>query len=560
MFALAIEFLTGRYVATAYNDRRRHEWPPHPARVFSALVATYFEDPQANSDERTALEWLEQQTPPEIHCGDAEPREPYDVFVPVNDTSIVDDLSNDVVEVEEARRRATSEADPKEATKVRRQLEKLAAKLKTKMAKAIAPIDGKIPAAMLAQGASLLPDRRGKQPRSFPSVAPWPPRMSLVWRAADPLPEHRAMLDALAARVVRIGHSSSLVSVRVLDEREVTTAPSRVPDPDGTEMVRGVEAGQLARLCDDFVGHQGMVSGRTLPAAVHAYSSPRRAEPPLPVTVFGDDWIVFAVTHGATRGDGAPVILPGIRSVDVARAMRKALQSYAQQPAPEILSGHQPAGPPAERPHLAIVPLPFVGHRHADGGLRGVALIFPRAVAFEDRRAVLRAIHAWEHSDRASWRGERANLPVFDTGGLDLRIVREIRPGLDSLSPARWCGPSRVWATVTPIALDRHPGDLRARDPNVQASAVGAATASIEQACERIGLPVPRVTIVPAAPVIGAHKAQEFPAYPPIVGRTRRALTHAVVEFERAIQGPVLLGAGRYHGLGLLRPVDGDAE
>ena len=40
MFAIRVECLTGRYVATAYDDRSRAEWPPHPARLFSALVAT----------------------------------------------------------------------------------------------------------------------------------------------------------------------------------------------------------------------------------------------------------------------------------------------------------------------------------------------------------------------------------------------------------------------------------------------------------------------------------------------------------------------------------------
>ena len=32
MLALRIELLTGRYVATAYDDRNTAEWPPHPAR------------------------------------------------------------------------------------------------------------------------------------------------------------------------------------------------------------------------------------------------------------------------------------------------------------------------------------------------------------------------------------------------------------------------------------------------------------------------------------------------------------------------------------------------
>lgn len=49
MFAITIELLGGSYVATAYNDRDRGEWPPHPARLFSALVATWADgDPQSD--------------------------------------------------------------------------------------------------------------------------------------------------------------------------------------------------------------------------------------------------------------------------------------------------------------------------------------------------------------------------------------------------------------------------------------------------------------------------------------------------------------------------------
>ena len=40
MLAIEVTFLTGRYVATAYNTRTESEWPPHPARLFSALAAT----------------------------------------------------------------------------------------------------------------------------------------------------------------------------------------------------------------------------------------------------------------------------------------------------------------------------------------------------------------------------------------------------------------------------------------------------------------------------------------------------------------------------------------
>lgn len=61
MLAIEIELLTGRYAATAHNDRGRGEWPPHPARFYSALVAAFHDNDNADQAERAALLWLEQQ-------------------------------------------------------------------------------------------------------------------------------------------------------------------------------------------------------------------------------------------------------------------------------------------------------------------------------------------------------------------------------------------------------------------------------------------------------------------------------------------------------------------
>jgi CRISPR-associated protein Csb2 len=66
------------------------------------------------------------------------------------------------------------------------------------------------------------------------------------------------------------------------------------------------------------------------------------------------------------------------------------------------------------------------------------------------------------------------------------------------------------------------------------------------------------VTVLPAAPLAGAAKAKHFPPFPPDPDRPRRALVHARLEFDRAVEGPILLGAGRYVGLGLFQPVQGD--
>lgn len=577
MLALRIDFLTGRYVATAHDDRRRSEWPPHPARVFSALVATHFDDPEADAGERAALEWLEHQPPPELHATDADARDVVDVFVPVNDASVLEDVTDDLAEAEAARA-ALAAADAKEHAKARKALDKAEARLQAKVARAVAPHVGKLSAADLRLGESLLPERRIRQSRTFPSVTPREPRVTLVWRDADADAALRMTLDRLAARVARLGHSSSLVSMRILPPDERLQRPYRIPDPDGEYLLRGVGPGQLERLCRDHEVHQGVASGRTMPAIVHNYAEPRAADAAYAHTVFGDDdWIVFARELGPS--------LPATRAVGMAKAVRGALQRFSPvQPPPELVSGHKPAGQASEQDHLAIVPLPFVGDPYAGGEILGVAVIFPRTTGAQDRNVVLKAIHAWEQAtgrheasdddeqsapdgivaggdeeDNAPRRHASPRVVVRLPGGAENYLSRLPARERQTLTARRWCRPSRVWATATPIALDRHPGDLRSRDPDELRAAVAAAEETIAAACRRIGLPTPRVTVVPAAPVAGAFKARAFPSFPPVVGRTQRVLAHALVEFAEPVRGPLLLGAGRYVGLGLLFPC-GDAR
>src|SRR3954447_3622880 len=85
MFALEIEYLTGRAVASGRDDRDAAEWPPHPGRLFMALVAAFAEHDSTDAAERAALRWLECQPPPALWATDAGRREVHTVFVPVND-------------------------------------------------------------------------------------------------------------------------------------------------------------------------------------------------------------------------------------------------------------------------------------------------------------------------------------------------------------------------------------------------------------------------------------------------------------------------------------------
>ncbi|MBX3261348.1 MAG: type I-U CRISPR-associated protein Cas5/Cas6 [Labilithrix sp.] len=553
MLALEVALLTGRYVATAFDDRGRAEWPPHPARLFSALVATHFEALERSTGERAALEWLEQLGAPQVIASDASHRDVTTVFVPVNDTSVVSSLDDEARAVDEARDAlaAARATGGKGAATLEKKLAKAEARFADALKRAVEPVaPGKEGKDGPPRAASLLPDRRIRQPRTFPSVMPVEPRIVFSWPDATPSAEQRALLDALAARVVRLGHSSSLVTVRVNDSADDEARSRWVPDetgevraPEDEATLRVVATGQLAAL-DTTFAEQADVPGRVMPASFQRYVRPSSGgENPVPTTAFGQDWIVLRRVAGPR--------LPSTRAVDVARGVRSALLKSFGSDAPEVLSGHRAPGERSDRTHLAIVPLPFVASDYADGSILGVALVVPSGAARDERLAIYRAVDAWRRGDR---RDGRLRVHLGRAGVLELAVVED-EASQKTLSPQTWCARARRWSSATPIALDRNPGDLRSSDPRKEARAYAEAEETIATACEHVGLPRPAlVTAMVSAPLAGGDKTRHFPPYgtgkPPI----QRVLVHATITFAEPVEGPILLGAGRYLGLGLFRP------
>ena len=545
MLAIEVEFLTGRFVATSYNSRAEGEWPPHPARLFSALAATHFADEVPNPAEQSALKWLEQQAPPLVGASEASHRQVVAIFVPVNDVGMTNvDTEAEAVDQAKAdleqyaggpspdgRRRMQFEAAVTQATR------RLASALTRAVSVPARPLDPR-------RGLRVLPEHRLRQPRTLPSVTPTDPRVRYVWPDATPTSNQRVVIDGLLARLVRLGHSSSFVAAKLIDDPGKATWR---PSPSGEQIFRTVAAGQLDALTRAFALHRE-IEPRVMPATFQAYT--RRAPDvvaPIPASVMSDDWLVF-------RRVGGPQP-PMVATTGIARALRGALMSHSTDPIVALLSGHTIDGQPSATPHLAIVPLPFLGHHAASGAILGIALIPPRAATTDERLPIYAAVAAWERVNRLEDE-DAPSLPLM-LGAAGVLQVERVEGGSvpASLRAATWCRASRVWYSATPVALDRNPGDLRAHDPRRLAAATAEAEATVTRACSHIGLPEPcRVDVLPAAPWAGAAKARRYPPFPGSAGRTQRVLTHARLVFAEEVRGPILLGAGRYVGLGLFRP------
>lgn len=548
-FGIEVNFLTGRFVATSHNDRRQPEWPPHPARLFSAIVATWADSDDPDPTERVALEWLETLGPPSIAASHAVPRKVVSHFVPVNDASIV------------SKRWQFRKADKVYALtdkiqeelltsfgEVTKKVDQLQIKLarENEVQNQVSNVGNTNPSSAIR----MLPDGRVRQERYFPSVTPVLSRVSYQWDA--PLPDGIGeVVDQLLGRVTRLGHSSSLVACRVAP---VLAKATYEPNDDEGESLRTVRQGQLAELELQFSRHGG-IRPRSLPYTDVRYrlvSETSRAERLQEPNTAGE-WLVFEFTHQSRA-------LPATRVVELAKAMRSTIFHYIDDPIPEELSGHRPEGMPTAMPHIAFLPLPYVGFKHANGRLLGIAVSIPKALHHHVRRSLYRAIGAWESKVNNENTVESQPLKLKLGAKGVVRMSRLRGPAtLVSLRPTVWNRVSRHWVSATPIALPRHPGRLGRGSIAARKNAWAMAQKAVVTACTHVGLPEPLEVHVSLNPfIVGAHTISRFPAFVQR-GReekpVRRQLVHASLTFKDEVIGPLVLGSGRFQGLGLMRPM-----
>jgi len=469
-----IELLTGRYEAAGADDRDAAEWPPHPARVFCALLAGAREP-----SEREALRWLEALPPPVVQAaGD----------------SVVEVRSSYVV-----------------TNKVKK------------------------------TGGSQFHAGRENALRSRRSAIPTSSHVRMVWDRATPAPEVVASLDRLARRVPYIGRSSGVATLacRVTAESEASFRPDGLvsfePADDaggaGIRWLRVPYAGYLGDLVDQYNSGQPPweASRRMAYRRGDITAGPVRtaATTGLVPSVYRDV-IVLRFCRIRPAGQLTPILT---------QALRKAVMALVPDPLPDALHGH---GEPARgRPHVAFLALPDVGHPHADGHLLGMSVAIPELEHDEVRsitRAVLDGLRTRDPDDD----GRRVlELRVARLGTLEL----EYQPGLVrpwGARPERWRQGSQRWVSVTPVVLDHFPRH-------------GRVEAEVIKSCLMLGLPEPSEISVSTSPLIAGGirlRPDELPEH--LRGRLFR---HVVLCFPRPVAGPLLLGAGRYVGIGLFAPL-----
>jgi CRISPR-associated protein Csb2 len=513
MTTLAIRFLTGRYVAARFEDNSQAEWPPHPARVFMALAAAYF-DGGGDADERAALEWLEAQAPPSIHACESYERFGQTPYVPVNDEhgGIVARSKQDRsfpslgLQCETVYMRYANDA----GSERRSALERVAFRVtrighSASLAQIRIPVesDGGVP----GQGGAWHPDPKGtvKLRVAKPGYLRY---LEGVHNAA----EMKAFLDLQD----KIGESKGAQKKKLSAEMK-----ERFP---------------VAPLSErPAVAHwQGYVKSGQSTTEESIFDSP-----------FDENFIVLAKSRdGAALELGATLELTG--------AVRDAVMSHTTQPPPAWISGHNDDGTPCQFPHAAFFPLPYVGAQYADGHVMGVGIAVPREIRDErGRTAALREalgpvflgadgeekrLRVWPRKTKRSSEDKLWEWEVQRAVGEQASVT---------LRSGTWSEPSEAWASVTPLVLHHYP--KRGDDEDL--------ARIVLEAIESALLPAPeRLEISPIPFFKGTVHARSMPPYVEGGAGLCRYQTHARIWWKQKVRGPVLIGRGRYRGYGLFRP------
>lgn len=355
----------------------------------------------------------------------------------------------------------------------------------------------------------------GRVLRRFPTSIPGEDPVWFLWDEEDT--RHRPSIERLCREVQYLGSSRSPVCCDLMEDAPVK--PTLEPGS-------GERLASLRVALPGFT--DGLLSGRHAhPAPTFGVLAPYRRtsepiaiDPPIPSGPFADlvvrafdQSFPYTVLH-------APMIT---------RAFREAVLSRAGDAAPAILHGHDC------NPHVAFLPLANVGHPHASGQIVGVAAAIPRRASDKERAQIIAAVDAVT---------ELRNLGVG--GSWRLRATRERT--MRSLAPSRWIGPARRWQTVTPVILDRHPKSRRDE----------AFERALRDTFAHAGLPHPPARLdwseIPwqaAAVPAPAYQGHSLP---------EGLRIHVEAIFEQPLRGPLLVGRGRYFGVGLLAPVGSDDD
>lgn len=484
-----------RYHGTAHGAP---EWPPSPARLFQALVSGSAQGHVVSRELGPALEWLESLAPPVIAAPRARLGQRVSLFVPNND--------------------ADAEEDPLDVSGIRTQ-------------KVV-----------------------------HPSLLECEGPILYVWSLVDAAPEATLIANA-ANEVYQLGRGTDMAWAigEIMDDAALELRLNAHvgtiyrPEPQASGRYLACPApGSLASLIERHGTAKLQREGQGKTARLLFTNAPKARFSNVSYAL-ARPRVLYELRDAELDDRLWP--WPLVRVVKLVEAIRDCVAARLRAGLPgdeaaveRAIIGRKADGTdssPADR-RVRVLPLPSIGHAHADRGVRRILLELPSGAPL--RREDIE----WAFS------GLQPHSP--DTGVLG--PFRLARTEADEML-RHYEGPSRRWRSVTPVVLHegaarRRIEPTRRREEAKQASERAAeeahAVAAVHVALRHAGIRRTAVVVgVQREPFDGRGARAE--AFAEGTRFAKERLWHVELELNEPLRGPLTIGDGRFLGLGLMAPV-----
>lgn len=495
-------------IAVHFHDGRYHgagDWPPAPARLFQALVAGAARCAALADEDRRALCWLEQQDPPVIAAPAVRAGQGFELYVPNNDLDAKGDDVGRIAEVRGAIKRV--------------------------------------------------------RPRLFDAAVP----LLYAWRfdAEDGEPTRANGIGRLANRLYQLGRgvdmawaTADILEPPALEER-LAAYPGAVHRPGrgrGAVELECPVPGSLASLEDRF----------------RQWSQRLRADGTRTLFVQPPKALFVQVGYGCqprqflfeirSAADDRFAPWPSDRTTSLVERLRDGAYARLKNALPSmanlcdrVIVGRN-AGEADKAQRVRIVPLPSIGHEYVDRAIRRVLIEVPPNCPLPADDI------AWAFS------GLEVEPGTVDRGTGEIvgltRLVRTADASMAQHYGIEADHAHRLWRSVTPVVVPESAARRRIDPTRRCQEAKGAAERQEEerrasqeviQALRHAGVSTPLVGMrVQREPFSGwGARAEVFAAGTRFA---RGRLWHVEIAFAAPLAGPLVIGDGRYLGLGLMAP------
>jgi CRISPR-associated protein Csb2 len=501
-------------LSVRFHDGRYHgagDWPPSPARLFQALVAGAARGHKLSDANKAALGWLETLGAPVIAAPMARDGQGFTNYVPNND---LDAVGGDPGRVGEIR-----------APKIFR-------------------------------------------PRLFDAADP----LLYAWNfeEGDGAATRAQAICTIAERLYQLGRGVDMAWAcgEILFENEIDPRLARhggvlyrpTHGGDGAALLCPQD-GSLASLDIRFRANRERFSKREVGPKIQQLFS-QAPKPRFAALAYDSPPQRFPFDLRGTKSDAPFAPWPLKQATQLIEAVRNGVAERLKRALPgrealieRVLIGRG-ATEADKAARVRIVPLPSIGHAYADHAIRRVLVEIP------PNCPISTADIAWGFS----------GLEI----GVNYETGEVLRPDPLVLSSAEdramfdhygieESGGGRLWRTVTPAALPqsaarRRIDPSRIRDRSEQKGASerlqeqDRAVSAVVQALRHTGIGTTAEAIrVQREPF--EQKGERAEAFADATRFRKEQLWHVEVEFADIVRGPLVIGDGRYLGLGLMAPV-----